>query len=114
MYVCAHNYLPTLAILALGLLKKKDDEQFCMGGLGYLAFHKRILAVLKVATNADTTVENVYTVKSARKIHVRGSEEKLAFSPGLPLRRHITIRHVFSQSWHCYKLLCKRSSSVDN
>ena len=67
MYVCAHNYLPTLAILALGLLKKKDDEQFCMGGLGYLAFHKRILAVLKVATNADTTVENAYTVKSAWK-----------------------------------------------
>ena len=55
----------------LGLLKKKDDEQFCGGGnnafqvLGYLALHKRILAVLKVATNADTTVENAYTVKSA-------------------------------------------------
>ena len=30
-----------------------------------LALPKHILAVLKVATNADTTVENVYTVKSA-------------------------------------------------
>ena len=33
--------------------------------LGYLALHKCILTVLKVATNADTTVENAYTVKSA-------------------------------------------------
>ena len=33
--------------------------------LGYLVLYKRILAVLKVATNADTTVENAYTVKSA-------------------------------------------------
>ena len=32
---------------------------------GYLALRKRILAVLKVATNADATVENAYTVKSA-------------------------------------------------
>ena len=29
--------------------------------------HKHILAVLKVATNADTTVENAYTIKSAQK-----------------------------------------------
>ena len=32
MTFCAHNSLPTSAILALGLLKKKDDEQFCVGG----------------------------------------------------------------------------------
>ena len=30
-----------------------------------LALHKHILAVLKVTTNADTTIENAYTVKSA-------------------------------------------------
>ena len=53
--ICAHNSLPTSAILALGLLEKKD-EQFCVGGNN--ALHKRVLAVLKVATNADTTVEN--------------------------------------------------------
>ena len=32
--ICAHNSLPTSAILVLGLLKKKeedDDEQFCVG-----------------------------------------------------------------------------------
>ena len=32
---------------------------------GHLVLCKHILAVLKVATNADTTVENAYTVKSA-------------------------------------------------
>ena len=32
--VCAHSSLPKLAVLMLGLLKKKekDDEQFCVGG----------------------------------------------------------------------------------
>ena len=30
--VCAHGSLPTATILALGLLEKDDDEQFCMGG----------------------------------------------------------------------------------
>ena len=30
--ICVHNSLPTSAILALGLLEKKDDEQFCVGG----------------------------------------------------------------------------------
>ena len=29
--ICAHRSLPTLAILALGLLKMKDDEQFLRG-----------------------------------------------------------------------------------
>ena len=65
--VCAHNSLPKLSILALGLLEKRkmilrgQQKRF----LGYLALHKRILAVLKVATNADITVENAHTVKSA-------------------------------------------------
>ena len=35
--------------------------------LEYLALHKRVLVVLKVYTNADTTVENAYTIKSAWK-----------------------------------------------
>ena len=67
--------MPTSAILVPGLRKtekKKDDEQFRVSGqqkhfFEYLVLHKRILAVLKVATNADTTVENAYTVKSAWK-----------------------------------------------
>ena len=32
---------------------------------GYLALHKQIFAVSKASINADTTVENAYTVKSA-------------------------------------------------
>ena len=70
--ICAHSSLPTSAILALGLLeeRKDDDEQFFLGGdngfLGYLALHRHIiLLVLKAATNADTAIENAYTVKSA-------------------------------------------------
>ena len=30
-----------------------------------LALHEHILTVFKIATNADTTVENAYTIKSA-------------------------------------------------
>ena len=48
------------------------NMQFCVGSdewqkycLKYLALHKRILAILKVCTNADTTVKNAYTIKSA-------------------------------------------------
>ena len=59
-----------------------------------LALHKHILAGLKVATNADTTFENAYTVKSAWKVW--DSEEKLAFSLRLPLRRHIARLGMFS------------------
>ena len=69
---CVHSSLPKSAILALGLLKKKEenDQQFCVGSdnafqiLWNLTI-KCILVVLKVATNVDTTVENAYTVKSA-------------------------------------------------
>ena len=39
--VCVHNSLPTSAILALGLLEKKEeeeDEQFCVGSDNASAF----------------------------------------------------------------------------
>ena len=73
--VYAHSSLPTLAILALGLLEKKeDDEKFCVGSdewwkcsLEYLALHKCVSAVLKVCINVDTTVEKAYIVKLAWK-----------------------------------------------
>ena len=67
--VCAHNISPKSAVLALGLLKKKKERWILRGWqkcfFGYLALRKRTLAVLKVATNADTTIVNAYTVKSA-------------------------------------------------
>ena len=71
--VFAHSNLPTLAILAIGLLKKKEERWWTnlrgrwLRILEYLALHKRILTGLKVDTNADITVENAYTVKSAWK-----------------------------------------------
>ena len=67
--VCDHSSLPTLAILALGLLKKMMNN-FAWAVItlfGYLALCKLVLAVLKVATNTDTNVENAYTVRSAWK-----------------------------------------------
>ena len=62
--------------------------------LGYLALHKHILAVLKVATNVDTTVENAYTVKSTRKCGT--AKKKLTFSSRLRLRCHIARLGTFS------------------
>ena len=62
--VSAHNSLPTF-VNPLGLLKKKerrkkDDEQFCMGGkmLFWISgASQRISTVLKVCTIADTTLK---------------------------------------------------------
>ena len=75
--------------------------QFCVGSdewqkccLKYLALHKRILAVLKVCTNADTTVKDAYTIKSAWKFDT--VKEKLVFSSRLPLRFHIAKLAAFS------------------
>lgn len=55
--------------IALCLLKKKVDKQFCVGCknafLGFLALYKCILTVLNVSTNADTTAKNAYKVKLA-------------------------------------------------
>ena len=115
--VCVHNSLPTSAILALGLLKKKERRRKKMNNFafvaktlfGYLALRKRILAVLKVATNADATVENAYTVKSAWKYE---TAKKTGVFVGTA--SETPYRHVFSQSWHCCMILCKRSSSIHN
>ena len=70
--VCAHSSLPTSAILVLGLLKKGRRRKM-MNNFAWAAItlfrisgtSQAYLAVLKVATNTDTTVENGYTVKSA-------------------------------------------------
>ena len=72
--ICAHSSLPTSAINALCLLKKKKDGKmnnfawavvssemsFWISGTSQAYFGS-----LKVCINTDTTVENAYTVKSA-------------------------------------------------
>ena len=67
-----HISLPTLSIIVLGLLEKKEekrsDEQFVWVAklhLRYLVLHMHILAVLKVSTNANLTMKNAYAVKPA-------------------------------------------------
>ena len=64
-------------------------------------------AVLKVATNTDTTVENAYAVKSAWKCET--VKENWRF------RRDClwdTILHFFSRSWHSCMLICQCPSST--
>ena len=56
--------------------------------LSSLALHKRILAGLKVATNADTTVENAYTIIQSNLPESARQRRKTGISSRLPVRRH--------------------------
>ena len=119
--VCVHSSYPASAILALGLLKKKEEKWTILCGrqqhiLGYLVLHKRILAVLKVATctNADSTLENA--IYSQISLKMWDSEEKLAFSLSLAASEmpYYMMMHVFSRSWYSCKLKYKCSLSIHN
>ena len=120
--VCAHNSLPTSAILVLRLLKKIEEEERkkMMNNLcghlksffRYLALCKHILAVLKVATNTDTTLENAYMVNQPESTRQRRKTD--VFVKTASETPYYTIMHVFSRFWHCCRLLCKRSSSIHN
>ena len=85
----------------LGLLKKKTNNFAWAATSGekrsleYLALHKRVSAVLKVCNNADTTVENVYIVKSVQKFDT-AKKNRTSFSSRLPLRRHFAKLATFS------------------
>ena len=117
--VFVHNSLPTSAILALGLLKKKERKKmmnnFAWAEImlfGYLALHRHILAVLKVATNVYTTVENAYTVKWPESVRQR--RKTGIFIETASETPYCTIRHIFSRFWHSCELICKQSSSIHN
>ena len=68
--VCDHSSLQKSAIIALGLLKKKEEE-LVMNNFAWAEImlfrisgaSQAYFGSLKVATNADTTVENTDTVK---------------------------------------------------
>ena len=104
--VNALSSLQTSTTIALAYWKrKKNDEKFCMGGkwiLVYLVLHKCILAVWKVAINADTK-ECPY---SQTNLKVSDSEEKLVFSLRLPLRCYIAQLAMFSSDPGILLSLC--------
>ena len=76
-----------------------------------MVLHRRISAVLKVCTNADTTLEDIYTVKLAWKLE---RAKRHIFIQAASEPPYCTISHVSNQSWHCYKFKCKCSSSIHN
>ena len=98
--------LQTSTTIALGLLEKKGMMKILHGGqkwiLVYLVLHKRILAVWKVATNADTKE----CPHSQTSLKVSDSEEKLAFSFRLPLRCYIAQLAMFSSDPGILLSLC--------
>ena len=100
-YTCICYLCPCqLANISARLAEKERREKKMMNNL---AFHKCILAVLKVATNMG---EHLYSQISLK---VCESEEKpVETTSETP---YCTISHVFHQSWHSSKLICKRSSS---
>ena len=60
----------------------------------YLVLHKHISAVLKASTNADTSVNNAYTVKLAWKLET--AKKTLHFYRDyVPLTRHIAHLATF-------------------
>ena len=101
LYTCICYLCPCqLANISARLAEKERREKKMMNNL---AFHKCILAVLKVATNMG---EHLYSQISLK---VCESEEKpVETTSETP---YCTISHVFHQSWHSSKLICKRSSS---
>ena len=99
--VCAHNSLPTSAILVLGLLKKKKKKMmnnfawaakmffFWISGTSQVNFGS-----LKGSYQCGYYCrERLYSQISLK---VWDSEEKLAFLSRLPLRRHIARWGTFS------------------
>ena len=94
--VFAHNSLPTSAILALGLLKKKEwtilrGRRYCFLGSGASqAYFGGFEGCYQCGYYYR---ERIY---SQINLKVWDSEEKLAFSSRLPLRRHIARLGTFS------------------
>ena len=68
--ICAHSSLPTSAIFSTKLAEKEEEnEQFCVGSnkrqktlIGISGTSQALFSSFKFRANADTTVENAYTV----------------------------------------------------
>ena len=120
--VCAHNSLQTSAILAHRLAGKErrlrlrrwfrvsGDNTFRISGASQAYFG----SLKGCYQRRYYCRERLYCRQISLKVW--GSKEKLAssFVETTSETPYCTIRHVFSRSWHCCKLLCKRSSSTHN
>ena len=100
--VCAHNSLPTSAILALGLLKKKERKRKMMNNFAWA-----VIMLFRISGASQAyfgSFKGCYKrgyycrerLYSQISLKVWDSEEKLAFSSRLPLRRHIAQLGMFS------------------
>ena len=86
--VCAHNSLPPSAILVLGILKKKEDDEQFLGAAKML--------LLDIWRSYFGSLKGCYQRRyyyreclyCQIRLKVRDSEEKLAFLSRLPLRCH--------------------------
>ena len=100
--VCAHSSLPTSAILALGLLKKKEERKMMMNNFAWMAIthfwisgaSQAYFGSLKGCYQCGYYYRECLYSQISWK--VRDSKEKLAFSPGLPLKCHIAWLGTFS------------------
>ena len=99
--ICAHNSLPTSAILVLGLLEKKERRKM-MNNFTWAAITLfRISGASQVYFGSlKGCYQRGYYCReclySQISLKVWDSEEKLAFSLRLPLRRHIGRLGMFS------------------
>ena len=99
--ICAHNSLPTSAILALGLLEKKKEKRWWTILRGQQNTFFRISGTSQVYFGS---LKGCYQRKyycreclySQISLKVWDSEEKLEFSSRLPLRHHIAWLGTFS------------------
>ena len=100
--VCAHSSLPTSAILALGLLKKKEERRRKMNNFAWAAItYFRIFGASQAYFGRFKGCyqcgyycrEHLYSQISLK---VWDSEEKQAFSSRLPLSRHFAPLAAFS------------------
>ena len=112
--VCAHSNLPTSAILVLGLLEKKD-EQFAWAAI----MHFRVSGASQAYFGTFKGCyqhgyycrEHLYSQISLKVETVKKTGVFVKTALETP---YYMITHIFSQSWHSCKLICKRSSSTHN
>ena len=112
--VCVHNSLPALAILALGLLKKKekDDGQFVWAVITHFRISgasRAYFGRFKGCYQHGYYCRKCLYSQSAWKCKTAKKNWRFCWDCLWD-----AILHDFSQSWHCCKLTCKRSSSIHN